>query len=58
MPRRAPVISCTSEDVATLTQWSRSRTMEARMVERAEIVMRCLNGEAVKDIAEPMVRNL
>ena len=54
MPRRAPVISCTSEDVATLTQWSRSRTMEARMVERAEIVIRCVNGEPVKDIAEAM----
>jgi len=54
MPRRAPVISCASEDAATLTQWSRSRTMEARMVERAEIVMRCLNGEAVKYIAEAM----
>src|SRR3990172_9324729 len=54
MPRRAPVITCTSEDKATLTEWSHSRTMEARMVERAEIIMRCLKGEQVKDIAEAM----
>ncbi|MBI2842911.1 MAG: IS630 family transposase [Armatimonadetes bacterium] len=54
MPRRAPVISCTSEDMATLTQWSRSRTMEARIVDRAEIIMRCLKGEPVKDIAEAL----
>ena len=54
MPRRAPVVTCTPEDRATLSEWSRSRTMEVRMVERSEIIIRCLNGEPVKEIAEAM----
>ncbi len=51
MPRRAPTVSCTSEDMHTLTEWSRSRTMEKRLSERAEIIMGCVRGEQVKDIA-------
>ena len=54
MPRHAPVVVCTSKDKATLTEWSRSQTMEVRMVERAKIVLHCLKGELVKDIAEAM----
>jgi len=45
MCRRTPVITCTAEDMATLIEWSHSRTMEARMVERANIVLNCLKGE-------------
>lgn len=54
MPRHAPIITCTAEDMATLTEWSHSRTMEVRMVERTNIVLHCLRGEPVKDIAEVM----
>ena len=54
MPRRAPVITCTSAERTTLIGWSHSRIMEARMVERAEIVLSCLNGKPIKDIALDM----
>ena len=54
MPRHQPIVVCSGSDLATLTTWSTSRTMEARLVERARIVLRCINGDAVKDIAHDL----
>ena len=54
MSRHAPVITCTVADMTTLFEWSHSRIMEARMVERAKIVLSCLNREPIKDIALAM----
>jgi len=51
MPRHQPTVVCSANDRATLTSWSASRTMEARLVERARIVLRCIQGERVQDIA-------
>jgi transposase len=49
--RRACAISLTNEDRATLERWSRSRSTEARLVERARIVLLAAEGRENKDIA-------
>jgi transposase len=49
--RRACTIRLTVEDTATLEQWSRSRSTEARLVERARIVLLAADGLENKDIA-------
>lgn len=54
MPRKAPIIICSEEDRKTLELWVRSRTMEVRLVERAKIIMQCLEGKAVNQIARDM----
>src|ERR1035441_7757015 len=54
MPRHQPVVTCSPGDLATLTSWSSSRTLEARLVERARIVLRCIDGAEVKDIARAL----
>ena len=54
MPRRQPVVSCSAADLATLTKWSTSRTSEARLVERARIILRCINGDPVQLIARDL----
>jgi transposase len=51
MPRHQPAVDHSPEDIAILTAWASSRTLEARQVERARIVLRCIAGDAVKDIA-------
>jgi FixJ family two-component response regulator len=54
MPRKQPKIACSTADRSTLTTWASSRTMEARLVERAKIILRCLAGDEVKDIAHDL----
>jgi transposase len=49
--RRACVITLTDEDRATLERWSRARSSEARLVERARIVLLAGEGRENKDIA-------
>jgi transposase len=49
--RRACEIRLTDEDKATLERWSRSRSTEARLVERAGIILLAANGRENKDIA-------
>jgi transposase len=49
--RRACTITLTAEDRATLQRWSRSRRIEARLVERARIVLLAAEGRENKDIA-------
>lgn len=51
MSRRSTVPSCSPEDHARLIAWSRNKTMEARLVERAKMVLRCIAGEPVSQIA-------
>jgi transposase len=51
MPRRAPIPECSDNDRKALEQLARSRTEEARMVERAKIILKCLDGERVHEIA-------
>jgi transposase len=52
LPKTAPVPECSQEDRDVLEGWARSRTMEARMVERARIVLGCLEGKPISVVAE------
>jgi transposase len=54
MPKTAPIPHCSDEDRSTLESWAKSRTLEARLVERARIVLRCLEGMAVSAIAREL----
>lgn len=40
MPMKAIIPKCTEEDRAVLQQWANSSTLEARLVERAGIILR------------------
>jgi transposase len=54
MPKRAPIPKCSDEDRSVLIEWSRSRTKEARTVERANIILRCLQGQSVGEVAREL----
>lgn len=54
MPRRTPIPECTDSDRKALEQMARSRTEEARLVERAKIILKCLDGERVHKIAKDL----
>ena len=51
MSRHAPLIVLTPDEVTTVDTWARSRTLPARVVERARIVQLAAHGVASKDIA-------
>lgn len=54
MPKKAPVLTCKEEDRAILGRWIRSRTIEARLVERAKIITKCIQGQSVLQIAKDL----
>jgi transposase len=54
MPRKAPIPHCTEKDREALEQMVRSRTEEARMVERAKIILKSLEGERVHKISKDL----
>jgi transposase len=51
MPRHAPELECSAEDVASLVAISKSRVEEARTVERARIILVCLEGKEIQQVA-------
>lgn len=51
MPRVAPTIICSSEDRQELERLAGSRTEAKQIVERARIILGCLAGKRIKDIA-------
>jgi len=51
LPKTAPVPECSQEDRQVLEVWAHSRTIEARLVERARIVLGCLEGKPVSTVA-------
>ena len=51
MPRVAEAINCTPEDRKELERLTKSRTDEARTVERAKIVLSCLAGRRNDEVA-------
>lgn len=51
MSRVAAAINCTAEDRKELERLSKSRTDEARMVERAKIILGCLAGRRNDEVA-------
>lgn len=52
MPRKATPPTCSKEVRKQLEDISRSRTEPFQRVERSRIVLACLDGEAIKDIAK------
>lgn len=54
LSKTAPVLRCSEGDRKTLESWAGSRTLEARLVERARIILRCLAGKAVNAIAQDL----
>src|ERR1700745_954805 len=52
--RIAPAITLSSDQQATLEQWARSRSLPARVVERARIVLLAAEGRQDKQIAAAM----
>jgi transposase len=52
MPRRAPSITCSDEERKKVEVLANSRHDEARLVERAQIVVACLRGEPLKEIVK------
>ena len=51
MPKKPPVVPCTAEQLTRLKVLTVSRAVEIRLVERARMVLRCIGGEAIKEIA-------
>lgn len=51
MSKQAKEIPCTKEQYNKLESIASSRTMEARLVERAKIVLGCINRETIESIA-------
>ncbi len=51
MARNAPAITCGPEDRQELDRLAGSRTESKQMVERAQIILGCLAGQRVKEVA-------
>ncbi len=51
MARKAPIPYCSENDRQTLSVWVNSRSMERRLVERARIMNKLLEGEQVQKMA-------
>jgi transposase len=51
MGRTAPTITCNPEDRQELERLASSRTEAKQLVERAQIVLGCLEGQRVKEVA-------
>jgi transposase len=54
MPRHAPELECSAEDKASLIAITKSRTEEARAVERAKIILACLEGKEFRQVAREL----
>src|SRR5271166_1647616 len=54
MPRHAPELECSVEDKASLLAITKSRIEEARAVERARIILACLEGKEIQQVAREL----
>src|SRR5258708_10775090 len=54
MPRHAPELQCSVEDKASLVALTKSRTAEAHAVERARIVLACVEGKEIQQVAREL----
>jgi len=54
MPRHAPELECSAEDRASLVALTKSRTVEARAVERARIILASLEGKEIQQVAREL----
>jgi len=54
MPRPTPLVICSESDRREVERLAASRSEEARVVERARIILGCLDGKQVKQIAHEL----
>src|SRR6266496_2853305 len=54
MPRHAPELECSTEDRASLVALTKIGTAEARVVERARIILACLEGKEIQQVAREL----
>src|SRR6266404_1104333 len=54
MPRHAPELECSAEDKTSLMTIAKSRTTEAHAVERARIILACLEGLEIQEVARKL----
>ncbi len=54
MPRHAPELECSPADRASLVGLTKNRTAEARIVERARIILACLEGKEIQQVAREL----
>ena len=54
MPRHAPELECSIEDRARLVALTKSGTVEARVVGRARIILACLEGKEIQQVAREL----
>src|SRR5580658_3594955 len=54
MPRHAPELECSAEDKASLVAITKSRIEEARTVERARIILACVDGKQIQQVAREL----
>ena len=54
MPRHATELECSAEDKASLVAIAKSRIEEARAVERAKIILACLEGKEIQEVAREL----
>ena len=58
MPRHAPELECSAEDKASLLAIIKSRTEEARLVERARVILACLDGKEIQQVARELALSI
>ena len=51
MPKQAAPVNCTHKDREELQRWTRGGKIEKRLAQRAEIILRCLDGKTNTDVA-------
>jgi transposase len=54
MPRHAPELECSAEVKASLLSLTKTRTAEARTVERARIILASLEGKEIQEVAREL----
>jgi transposase len=54
MPRHAPELECSTEVRASLVALTKSRTAEARIVDRGRIILACLGGKEIQQVAREL----
>jgi transposase len=54
MPKRSKVLDCNEEQKKALEKMASSQTMEARLVQRAKIILKCLEGKPVWQVAREL----
>ena len=54
MARKAQIPNCSEKDRLTLVEWANSRSLEWRLVERARIIIKLLDGLPVNKVADEL----